>query len=131
MSNEGDEGWEDDEMEELFSFGNDGGGGDGGGAGDSLSEPVMVETPIDQDAMRDRNDTADSFLEMLDDDAKESSVVLDANTTSAGSSSLGDAETQEILNWLDQDEPELLSEPLPPWQTYQRQNLLHRMKISR
>ncbi|KAI2513369.1 hypothetical protein MHU86_1140 [Fragilaria crotonensis] len=111
MSNEGDEGWEDDEMEELFSFGNDGGGGDGGGAGDSLSEPVMVETPIDQDAMRDRNDTADSFLEMLDDDAKESSVVLDANTTSAGSSSLGDAETQEILNWLDQDEPELLSEP--------------------
>lgn len=120
MSNDGDEAWEDDEMEELFSFGTDGGAGDGGGSGgggggggDTLSEQVMVETPDEDETMRDRSDTADSFLEMLDDDANESNAVLDTNTASAGGASLGDAETQEILNWLDRDEPELRSEPLP------------------
>lgn len=101
MSNEGDEGWEDDEMEELFSFGT------GGTGGESPSEPVLVETPADDSAMRDRTDSTDSFLEMLDEDAKENSVMLDANTASGV---LDDAETQEILNWLDQDEPELLQE---------------------
>lgn len=105
MSEAGEEGWEDDEDENLFSFGTEEGGGDSPPA-----EPVLVEVPdvsAEEFSQRDRAQSNDSFMEMLDENAKESSTsVLDTKDTNTTTPTLGDAETQEILNWLDQDEPE-------------------------
>jgi hypothetical protein len=107
-SNDVDEAWEDDEMEELFSFGTEGAGIP------SISEPVVTDSMTLDPSIRDRAGSADSFLEMLEVDAKEHLVVSVLDTKSnteasnaaanIASDSLEDPETQEILDWLDQSE---------------------------
>ena len=96
-----DEGWEDDDEDDLFSFGVDAGavahqvtaGGDQPVKTGS-SSAVILENPT-----RERAGSDDSFLDMLDDNKPEGDLMLGVEVTSAVK--IDDKETQEILDWLD------------------------------
>lgn len=95
-----DEGWdEDDDMDELFSFGVEGATApdvpaENPPAADEEDKPATAE---DADDSRARSGSTDSFLDLLDESNKNDSLE-------GGPVPIDDAETKEILDWLDEDD---------------------------
>mmetsp|Transcript_13278 Transcript_13278/g.19526 ORF Transcript_13278/g.19526 Transcript_13278/m.19526 type:complete len:1125 (-) Transcript_13278:1010-4384(-) len=105
---EREEGWEDDDMEELFSFGTE-------GVGDKTNDPVVVDAPSptdgSDDSGRERSNSADSFLEMLGDDIDVDTSLSSPVQTSGVIGDLMDKETEDILSWLNEDDDAEASNP--------------------
>lgn len=88
-------------MADLFSFGED------TAVAAASEEPAMTTTtPTDETVPppasspeRERSDTADSFLDLLEE---ADTSVLEGSSSSAAV--MDDKETQDILNWLDEEE---------------------------
>jgi len=101
---EGENEWEDEDMEDLFSFGIEEGANPMSNDSPELNvpSPALTAEPGDGSA-RDRSNSADSFLEMLGDDV---GIDVDGLTSniSGGTELLNDQETEDILDWLNADD---------------------------
>ena len=96
----------DDDMADLFSFGSgDQGLGDGGSSpvGSPSSDANLSSLPVSAAPFRSNSD--DEFLDLLED----SPELLSGPSSSPNVSH--DAETQEILAWLDEEKPTVLESP--------------------
>ena len=99
------DGWEDDDMADLFSFGND----EGGAGGEPSPSPDQAtplfdveETPPAQAAHPERDLSNDSILDMLDGETGAETSVLGESSSPAAP--MQDEDAQEILNWLDEED---------------------------
>ena len=118
-----DEGWEDDDEDELFSFGIDPTATSAvtqtAAAADFPVESSSAASAIPEAPARERSGSDDSLLDMLDEHTPHGDLDMaigDEETPSL--SKMDDKETQEILDWLDVEhspiEPSVSSAPTGP-----------------
>ena len=104
-----DEGWEDDEEDDLFSFGAD----VGIAAPEAVSDVEMPATTDSEPVLpdptaRERAGSDDSFLDMLDENAP----AVDYISGEEGMpTKVDDKETQDILDWLNVEQNTVTSPP--------------------
>lgn len=102
------EGWEDDDMADLFSFGNEGGSPPSNPTADSTEAPPApvvekIETaPEPASPERERVLSSDSILDMLDGETGSETLVL--GDSSAPKVPMQEQDAQDILNWLDEED---------------------------
>lgn len=94
-----DEGWEDDDVADLFSFGND------GTQYESTPEQNSPQPPVTNEETGppppERITSSDSILDILDEDTD---VSVLGEMPSAPAMPMEDKDAQDILNWLDEED---------------------------
>jgi hypothetical protein len=89
-----DEGWDDDDdMADLFAFGNDG--------APAVTRPEQPPAVEQETRPPERKASSDSILDMLDG---ETGASVLGELSSAPAKPMEDKDAQEILNWLDEEE---------------------------
>lgn len=99
------EGWEDDDMADLFSFGNEGGASPESSPDKTETTKVVEESAAAETTPSpERVLSSDSILDMLDGETgtAETSVLLGGEAKPAVP--IPDQDAQDILNWLDEED---------------------------